>query len=429
MNITKKDLAKSQIELTVELSAKEFEPYIKRGVEKVSREVRIGGFRPGKAPYEILKQKIGEMTIMEAAAHIAINKTIDEAIKNHTNRQPVGQPEVNITKLAPSNPMEYKITLALLPEIKLSEYKNFKLNQPKIEISGQEVDRLIKDLRETRVKEIIVNREIKDGDKIILDIQLFLDKVPIASGQGKDVAVIVGKNYMVAGFDKKLLGAKKGDTRQFSLPYPKDYHMANLAGKIVEFKVAIKEVYERILPELNNKLAADFGLGNMDELKNSIKKSIISQKEQANKQSTEKEMLEKILTKTKFGDIPEILVNHEAKTMLAELEHIITSQGGKFDDYLSSIHKTPDQLTLDLLPEAINRVKTSLLVREIATVEKIKVGEEEVNKHIEEMKKYYQKFDKKMTEQIKTPEYRNYAVNMLISRKVIDKLRGWNIKE
>src|SRR3989339_835571 len=113
MNITKKDLGKSQIELTVELTAEEFKPYILRGAQKVSEEVKIEGFRPGKAPYEILKNKIGEMTILEAGARIAIDKTLDKVIKENVTGQIVGQPQVNITKLAPENPMEYKMILSM----------------------------------------------------------------------------------------------------------------------------------------------------------------------------------------------------------------------------------------------------------------------------------------------------------------------------
>jgi len=123
MNISKKDLGKSQIELTVEFSAEEFKPYVLRGVEKVSQEVKIEGFRPGKAPYEILKNKIGEMTILEEAARIAIDKNIDKVIKENVVGQIVGQPQVNITKLAPDNPMEYKMVLTMLPEVNLEIIK------------------------------------------------------------------------------------------------------------------------------------------------------------------------------------------------------------------------------------------------------------------------------------------------------------------
>jgi trigger factor len=440
MKVEKKDLAKSQVELTVGLSLEEFKPYIDKGVVKVSKDVKIEGFRPGKATYEVLKSKIGEMTILEEAARIAINNTISEVIEKHVSGQPVGQPKVDITKLAPDNPLEYKLVLAILPEIKLGEYRELKIKQDKINIEDKEIEKTINDLREMRVQEKIKLSEIKDGDKVIVDISMFLDNVPIEGGQGKDTGVVIGKDYIVKGFDKQLLGATKGDEREFKLNYPSDFHQQNLAGKLVEFKVKIKEVYNRELPPLDNALATSLGAKDVAGLKENIKKSIKSQKEQESKQKTELKMLEKIVDKARFGDIPELLVNHEVHNMIHELEDAVTSQGGKFDDYLAHIKKTRDQLTLDMLPEALKRVKTSLLIREIAKVEKIKVEDSEVDNHIEEMKKYYQslrerapkdssqlKEAKAMNDQIKTPEYRSYVLNALTSRKVIDKLREWNV--
>lgn len=428
MNVQKKDLSKSQIELTVELAVEEFKPHIKSGAEKVSREVKIEGFRPGKAPYGILKQKIGEMTILEEAARIAIDKTIDEAIKDNIDGQPIGQPQVNITKLAPDNPMEYKVVIVLLPKVELSDYKNAKVKQEKIEIKNEEAEKTIEQLREMRVKEVIANREIKNNDKAVVDIEMFLDNVPIEGGQGKGTGVIIGKGYIVPGFGKKLIGAKKGDTRKFSLPYPKDHHQANLAGKLVEFNVAVKEVYARELPEINDEFVKGFGLKSVEEFKGNIKKSIMAEKQQKAAQKAEIAMLDKIIEKSKFSDIPEILINSEVKTMMAELESGVASQGGKFDDYLSHINKTRDQLVLDLLPDAVKRVKSSLIIREIADAEKIKVEDKEIEKTIEDLLKQY-KDNKEIAERISSSRYKEYLRNTLSGKKVIEKLTEWNIKK
>ena len=428
MNITKKDLAKSQVELTVELTVDEFKPHVKRAAEKVSREVKIEGFRPGKVPYEVLKQKIGEMTILEEAARIAIDKTIDEAIKNNVDGQPVGQPQINITKLAPNNSVEYKIVLALIPEITVGDYKNAKVKQEKVEIKDDEIEKMTDRLREMRVKESIVSREIKNNDKAIVDIEMFLDNIPIEGGQTKDTGVIIGKGYIVPGFGKKLIGGKKGDTRKFNLPYPKDHHQANLAGKLVNFKVVIKEVYRRELPEINNEFAKGFGMKSAEEFKNNIKKSIIAEKQQKAAQKAEIKMIDKIIEKSKFGDIPEILVNSEAKTMMSELESSVASHGGKFEDYLSHIQKTRDQLVLDMLPDAVKRVKTSLVIREIAGKEKIKVEEEEIQKAIEDLLKQY-KDNKQVIENVKSSEYKEYLKNTISVKKVVGKLTEWNVEK
>jgi len=194
MNITKKDLGKSQIEITVELTVEEFKPYVLRGAEKVSKEVKIEGFRPGKAPYEILKNKIGEITILEAGARIAIDKTLDKVIKENVVGQIVGQPQVNITKLAPDNPLEYKMVLTLLPEVKLGNYKDLKIKQAKPEVEDEEVEKLISELREMRASEVISETASKDGDRVIMDIKIFIDKVPVEGGQGKGAGLVIGKD-------------------------------------------------------------------------------------------------------------------------------------------------------------------------------------------------------------------------------------------
>ncbi len=429
--VTKQTLPKSQIELTIELSAEEFKPYVLRGAERVSKEVKIEGFRPGKAPYEILKAKIGEMTILEEAARIAINKTVDKAISENVEGEPVGQPQVNITKLAPDNPLGYKVVLAILPEIKLGDYKNIKVethSNASLQASDEEVLKTIEHLRESRVKEKIVEREVKDGDKVIADIEMFLDNVPIEGGQGKGAAVIVGQDYIVPGFDKNLIGLRKGDSRDFKLPYPEGHHMKNIAGKMVEFKVVIKEIYERELPALDDEFAASFGLKKFDELKENIKKGLEHEKKHKAEEKAEIEMLDKILAKTKFGDIPEMLINHEAQTMLVELEHSVASQGGKFEDYLTSIKKTREQLLLDLLPDAVKRVKSAMLIREIAKVEKIEVSEKEIKEAQENLLKQYKGYEKVET-RIKEDGYRNYLRNALNNRKVIGKLKEWNVEK
>lgn len=426
--ITKQTLPKSQLELTVELTVEEFKPYISRGAEEVAKQVKVEGFRPGKVPYEVLKQKIGEMTILEEAARVAINKTIGEAIKNNVAGKPAGQPQVNITKLAPNNPFEYKIVLAILPEVKLGDYKNAKVKIEKTEVAEEEVDKIIKNLMETRVKEAIVDRPIQDGDKAIIDIGMFLDKVPLDSGQAKETTVVVGENYIIPGFDKHLIGARKGEVKEFALPYPKDYHMANIAGKLVEFKAAIKSVYSRELPALDDSFAASFGAKKMEELKENIKKSLVEEKRARATQKAEIEMLEKIIAKTKFGDIPEVTIKNEGEAMAHELEHDIASRGGKFEEYLASLKKTREELKLDILPEAVKRVKTALAIRQISRAEKIEISEEEVGEKIKELLKQYKGYAK-IEERVKEPGYRDYLRNVLANRKVIEKLKEWNVEK
>jgi trigger factor len=427
MNVEKKQLDKSQAELDVELTYEEFKPYIAEGTTKVSEETQVEGFRPGKAPYDVLKQKVGEMTILERAARLAVNATVDQAITENLERQPVGQPKVDITKLAPGDSMQYKVVVAMLPEITLGDYKGMDVEPEQVEVTEKEVTDTLENLKERQAAEKSVDREVKQGDKVTIDIDMYQDGVAIEGGQSRDTAIIIGQKNLVPGFDEKLLGAKKNEEKQFTLTYPQEHHQKNLAGKNVDFKVVVKEIYEREVPEINDEFAKKMGVNTLEELKKMIKDSLASQKQEEAQQKTEAKLVDKVIENSKFGDIPEVLTNNEAETMVQEMEQTVKSQGGKFDDYLSSIGKTKEQLLLDMTPDAVKRVKSALVIREIANQESIEVTEEEVDKKQNELLEQYKGYQK-VEERVKEDSYRHYLRNIIANRKVIDKLKEWNLK-
>jgi len=426
MQISKKDLEKSQIEITVELSAEEFSPYVEKGAQKVSEQVKVEGFRPGKVPVDILKQKIGEMAILEEAANIAVKKTIDEAVQNNAgNRQAIGQPQVSITKLAPGNPFEYKVVVSVLPEIILGKYKELNLKAEEAKIDDKELDKALEDLREMRAQENAVDREAQDSDKVFLDIKMSLDKVPLEDGNHKDLAIILGKNYFVPGFDEKIIGAKKDEEKKFDLIYPENHHQKNIAGKNVSFEVKIREVSARQKPELNDEFAKFFQLKDLAELKKNLSDSLLQEKKRNVDLKNESEMLGKIVEGAKFGDLPEVIINSESHHMLAELEQSVIRQGGKFEDYLSHIKKTKDELILEMLPNAIKRVKSALVIREIAVAEKIQVTHEDIHEKIDELEKQHAN-NPEIKKMLHEEGYHSYLSNILTNERVISKLKEWN---
>ncbi|MCF7860097.1 trigger factor [Patescibacteria group bacterium] len=426
MKITKKDLEKSQVELTVELEFGEFKPYIEEGTKHISEHTKIEGFRAGKVPYDILKKKVGEISILEESAHIAIRKTIDDILKKELpDRQPVGQPKVEISKLAPENPLEYKVTISLLPTITLGAYKDLKIVQEKPAVSDEDVSKTLNEILEMRVKETASTEGAKKGDKIVLNIHLSLDKVQIEEGHAHDVNVILGKEYMVPGFDEKVEGMKTGEKREFKLAYPKDHHQAQLAGKMVEFSVTATNVFNRELPELNDELAKEMQFKDLVDLKDAIRKNILADRERQADVKSELKMLEAIADKAKFGDIPETLLESEADNMMVELERNVTAQGGNFEDYLKHLQKTKPELRMEMLPNAVKRIKTALIIREVGVQEKIEVKTDDVVKKLDELKKNYT--DKlEILKQIETPEYKRYIENMMFNDQVVAQLKEWN---
>ena len=426
MQVNKKNLEKSQIEFEVTLSFIEFKPYFDKAIAKVSEQVKVEGFRPGKAPYELLKQKVGEMAILEEAANIAIRSTIDKLLDDHLKEDdPAGQPQVEIIKLAPENDFIYKIKMSILPKVELVQYKDLKIKEDEVKVEDSEVEKTLEQLREMKAKESASSEKANKGDKLLVDINIFLNKVPVEGGQSKDVNVILGKEYFLPGFDDKLLGLKKDEEKEFSLVYPKEHHQSNLAGKQAEFKIKVKEVYKREVPELDDSFAQSLQFKSIDDLKKAAKENVVKEKEKNVNIKNEKNLMEKLIKLNKFDDIPEDLVKNEAEGMLKEMERNIEAQGAKIDDYLKHIKKTKDQLIIDFMPDATKRIKIALLLKEVAKIEKIEVNEEEIDNKLNELKKAYAG-QKEAEEQLSSPDYKRHLAHSLLSEKIVKKLKEWN---
>lgn len=429
MKVIRKDLEKGQVELNIELSVDELKPLMEKGAESISKELKVEGFRPGKVPFDVLKQKVGELAILEEAAKLSINKNIYKVLEeNIKDKEVIGQPEVEITKIAVGSPLEYKVKVNILPEVTVGKYKDFAIEKEGLKVTEEEVNKVLNDLVEMRAKEKISDKVIEKGNKVIASVNLFVENVPVEDGQNPEVTVMIGKDYFVEGFDKNLIGLKKGDKKEFNLVYPDKHWQKNIAGKLVDFKVEIKEVYTRELPELNDDLAKIFQFNSMDQLKENLSKTIETQKRKEMDQKIEVKILDKVVENFKFGEIAESLVKSEASLMMREMEQSVTSQGGKFEDYLNSIKKTQNELMLEILPGATKRVKSALALKKIAELEKISVSDAEMEKELDILKKKYEN-DAKVIENLSSSHYKAYLENMILNQKTVEALKKWNIQD
>jgi trigger factor len=414
-------LPKSLVEIEFELSEEEMQPYLPQAAKELSKEIKIDGFRPGNVPLDVLKQKVGEMALYERAADIAVRKSYTETVKKE-NLQVIGQPQIEVLKLAPKNPFSFKARAALMPKIKLADWRKLKIEKKEIKIEENEVEKILHDLQKMQTKEKLVKRPIGRHDKVVLDVEILLDKVLIEGGQAKDHSIYLDEPYYIPGFCDQLIGLSAGQTKEFSLPFPKEHYQKNLAGKDADFKINIKEVFELEYPALDDNLAKGLGQNSLSDLKNLIRQNLQAELSQKEEQREEIEILEKIIEGSRFDDIPEILVNTEAHKMLHELEDGVAEKGLEFNKYLESIGKTLDQMLLDFAPQAVKRVKSAIAVSEIANKENIKVSEGEIDKEIEKMLEIY-KDEPELYEKIKSEESRQYLRNVLSNRKVIKLLK------
>jgi len=424
MKVEINKLPKNQVELTIEVSVFELQPFLINASAKISKEMDIPGFRPGKVPYDLVKDKIGEQVIYEEALEQIIKKTYPQAVLDN-KLETVGQPKISVLKLAPGNPLVYKAEVSLLPKIQIGEYKKIKARKKEVKIDQKEIDKAIENLQKMFGKEMLVERPAQQGDKVEIDFDVFVDKVPIDGGGSKQHPLVIGEGHFIPGFEENLIGLAKEQVKEFKLNFPKDYHKKDLSGKLAEFKVKMRAVYKIELPALDDNLAKQVGeFKTFEDMRGKIEESIKKESERKEEQRFELEILDEIIKKSKFEEIPDLLIEAEKEKMIGELEQDIQKQGMKFDDYLQSIKKTRDQLKKEFLEPAEKRIKTALVLRHIAKEEKIKVEEKEIDQEIKKTLEIY-KNNLEIKKQVELPEYRYYLANVLTSQKTMEFLKGF----
>jgi len=421
MQVTKNKLPKGQAELQIELSSEEVGDYFKKTIQKISQETRVDGFRPGKVSEEVIRKKLGEDGIMAQAAELMIQDTLYQALEQEDLIM-VASPKISVIKQALNNPFIYKATISLLPKVKLGDYQNIKLKKKPVKVEDERVKKAVEDLRKFRRKEVLVNREVRKGDKVEVNVDIYQNKIPIEGGMAKNQPIEIGVGHFIPGFEDKLVGMKKGEEKEFGLKFPKEYFQKNLAGKPAEFKVKINSVFELELPVLNDKFAKALGnFQSVKDLEDQIRKNLELEAENKEKQRLELEILEAIAKKCEFGEFPEVLIESELDKMIHELKHDFEHQGLKFEDYLTSVKKSEEDLRKSFLPRANKRVETALIIRQIAQAEKIAASDQEIDAELNKTREA-QKGNEEMLKQIDSPDYRSFVKNVITNQKVIDKL-------
>lgn len=419
MRVDKKELPKSELEFTVEIPWEEMQNHVEVASRRISKDVKISGFRPGKVPYDVLKQRLGEAVIMEEAANITV-RAVMPGILEEEKRDVIAAPKIEVTKIAANNPFMFKAVVPLLPELKLGDYKNLKAKKKPIEVTDQDVNKILADLQRRRAKEKLVNREAKKGDKVEFNLDIYLDKVPIEGGQGKKTQLILGSGEFMPGFEDQVVGMRKDEEKEFTLHFPKKYYQKNLAGRPGEFKVKLLSVFERELPELNDEFAKSLGkFNNLEELKKNLTENIGHEKGEKEKQRFELELIEEVVKKSEFAEFSDTVIGVETDKMMSELKADVVQMGMKYEDYLKQLKKTEEELKKELAPQAERRIKAALVTRKVAGAEKITVDDKTLDAEIQKSLAMYQD-NEEIKNQLNSPSYKSYLRNMLTSRQVFE---------
>lgn len=418
------------MEIKIVLLFAEFEPYVKRAAQIISEETEIDGFRRGKAPYDMVRTRVGESVIYERAADLAVRKTwvdvLDRMLKNgelSPENPLIGRPEVSVTKLAPGNELQFKVHSTVLPSVKLPDYqkiaKHARENKKEVSVEEKEVSATLDWLRDSRTKLVTVDREAKKGDRVEVDFQISRENINIENGASRNHPLILGQNKFLPGFEDAVVGMKKGDKKKFTLEIPKDWHDTSLAGKPLDFSVNMGLVQDRVMPEADEEFAKSLGnFPSLDGLKTNIREGLLIEKKGKEDQRIKALMIEEIAKEAEI-DVPETLVASELEKIKQELEANITQVGMKWEDYLSHIKKSEKDLRKDWHEEARRRARAALCLRAIANQEHVTVSEDEIK---EKTGQYLQRYNsaREVEKAIDPEALREYIRGIVRNEKVFE---------
>lgn len=424
MNVTKTIQDKTTILLKVELQPEELKPYLDKATKRITKQVKVDGFRPGHAPYDmVLKQIGGEMVIYQEIVDDVINDTLPKAVAQE-KVDFVGKPSVNLDTLAPNNPLAYTATFATMPTVELNKYKEVKVKKEVASIDEKKFESTLEDLRKLRTQHEVVERAAETGDQVTIDFDIKLAGVSIEGGQGKDVPLVIGEHYFIPGFEEALVGAKAGETKQFQVTFPEDYGAKHLAGKQCDVTATVHKVSKVVLPEINDAFAKELNFASAQELKDKIRENLKKELEQKGDEKFETEVLEAVMKQATFDPIPSLMLEYEMDRMMDELHQQVEDQGGKFSDYLTHIKKTESELRDSWKEHAEKRVKGALVIKAVAEAENITVPEEKIDAEVARRKDYY-KDQPDLQKQMDGLDYRGYVRTVLRNEQAVLKLKEY----
>ena len=374
------------------------------------------------------------MTIYQRAANLAITKTYFDYVEEQ-NIEVIDQPSIDLLKLAPGNPFQFKAVVSLLPQTEMCDFS--KISVPALEaikIEDKDIEKTLEDLRRMRAKQVLTDAVSKKGDMIEIDFDTYIDNVPIENGSAKKHNLVIGEGYMIPGFEENLIGLKKDDVKEFELAFPKEYHEKSLAEKKATFKIKVHAVYDVQLPEMDDEFAKGLGLETMDNVKKHIKANLEREKQTQVEQKQELDIINALIEKSKFEDIPEVLINQEVHKMIHEMEDNLQRQGMDFQHYLEHIKKTESDLKLEFVPDGIKRVKTALFMRAFAKKENIEATEKEIRDELDKtlasykLNPNYANEIARIEENLKSENAYHYFGNLIANRKTMKRLKELLVK-
>ncbi|MBU3180611.1 trigger factor [Clostridium psychrophilum] len=422
MNVKMEKLEKNIIKLEITVEAERFGKSLKKSCAKNSKTMNIPGFRKGKAPMNIIKKMYGEGVFFEDAINFCCDDTYPEALKEK-DINPLDYPKIDIVEIGEGKDFVYTASVVVAPEVKLGEYKGLEAKKTEYKVTDDEIENQIKGMQEKNARvEEKVDGAIEMGNIAIIDFKGSVDEVAFEGGEGKDFQLEIGSGSFIDTFEEQLVGLKIGDKKEVKVNFPKAYGREDLNGKLAIFDVTIKSMKKKELPAIDDEFAKDVSeFDTLEELRNDIKKSLETTSVDREKKEFEEAVIDSACSNVVM-DIPEIMIKRETDIMLKDLEAKLKQQGLDLESYYKYTNNTEEKVRTFMKESAEKRVKTDLVIAEIAKTEKFDATDEEMLKKAKEVAAQYGDKEIDKTADLIMKAQKQYLKVDVVNEKVIKML-------
>jgi len=406
-----------RIECTIEFSAEQVSKEKERALQKLAAEVNLPGFRPGKAPREMVLQKIKPEDLLEETIQALLPETLKSLLEEH-KIQTIISPKVSLKK---ADPLTVSIVFVERPKVTMKGVEKIKVEKKEHKVEDKDVERMVAYILQKHEKTTPADRPAKPGDRMTMDFWG-------ADSEGKEIApirtqghaVVLGSKSLIPGFEEALVGLKKGDAKSFTLTFPKEYHAKELSEKPVTFHATVTNVEEVALPELTDAFAKEhLQIDSAAKFRDEIRKSMIMQEERIDRTRREQELMDAIRKATHVDLAPE-LVEEEERGLLEDLQEELRKQSKTFDDWMKVTGKKVEDVKKELEEKAKQRLALRLGIRELMEIKQITVSDEEMASTVTEMLAPLSEKERKEVEPAYVKGERAY--DQLLWQKKVEKL-------
>jgi trigger factor len=413
------ELPESRVRVEAEVPAAEVERRVAQAARQLARNLRVPGFRAGKAPPPVVIQRVGRAAVLDEAVRDSLGGWYAAAV-DAARIVPVGEPELDIGALpGEGEPLRFSIEIGVRPKAELGDYKGVEVGKRGVEISDEEIGGELDRLRERSAKLDTVERPAAKGDFVVMDFLGTLDGEPFGGGEGRDQMIELGSGRLVPGFEEQLEGATAGEERTVTVTFPDDYPAEELAGKAAEFAVTVKEIKAKELPALDDDLAAEAGFDTLDELRDDIRERM-SEVQRSRVEAEFREAALDSAVQAATVEIPDALVEARARELWEQMLHTLAHQGINREAYLRITGRDEEDVIAEGKPDAEQALRREAVLAAIVEAEGIKPSEEEVMEAVERAAPSEGTSAKKLYERLRNAGRLETLEDDLAQRKALD---------